>query len=340
MSRPEPVTPLEPEKQLETFANHYRNRINVNSLSRFRAAVDECGLHFAPDELTILAALDTPAKVQEFLNTQIWYNNDHSSAELEETAMPPRLVLRTAIAHCFEGATFAYAVNFLHGHKPKWSLLEAYQDSEHNLVIMQDEATGLYGCNAHSRYPHLDGRPYEFRTLRALAESYAPWYYSDRTNDPKDVTLVGYSEPFDLVAKYGWKWMDSNEPLWDIYYTYIDDSIPFHYLYDDSDSSHLYPVLRALKENWISVGEKGPGTVNLDKLPREAQSLWRAYWRLHDPDIRPARGKARELELAFFKITGTTPIDLADNAEDLQWLVAAGYRPEQLVHKTNNEASH
>ncbi|HEY6041222.1 MAG TPA: hypothetical protein VIX58_03755 [Anaerolineae bacterium] len=333
MSRPEPVTLLDPEKQLGVFAEYYRSKINMRSLARFRAAVDECGLHFSPDELTIMAALDTPAKVQEFLNTQVWYNNDHSSAELEETAMPPRLILQTAQAHCFEGATFAFVVNFLHGHKPKWALLEAYQDSEHNLVIMRDEATGLYGCNAHSRYPHLDGRESEFRTVRALAESYAPWYYSDRTNDPRDITLVGYSEPFDLVAKYGWRWMDSSEPLWDIYYTYVDDSIVFHYLYDDSDATHLYPVIRALKEKWILIGERGSGTVDVGSLPPSAQSLWREYWQVHDPEVRPARGKARELELAFFKITGTTPLDLADNADDLQWLVSAGYRPEVLLQK-------
>ena len=33
------------------------------------------------------AALDTPARVQEFLNTQIYYNNDHASPDLEELYM-------------------------------------------------------------------------------------------------------------------------------------------------------------------------------------------------------------------------------------------------------------
>lgn len=331
MSKPEPIIHLSPDEQLKTFADKYRDQVNPLTYARLCARVDEYEMKFEHDEVTILAALDTPDKVQEFLNTQIWYNNDHTSVEQDETAMPPRQVLRTARAHCFEGALFAYAVNFLHGHQPRLVLLEASQDSEHNLVVIQDEATGLYGCNAHSRYPHLDGRRMEYKTLREMAESYAQWYYSDRTNDPNDVTLVGYSEPFDLIPKYGVKWMGGEEALWDIYYTYVDDTISFHYLYDDSEATHLYPVIRALKQKWIKPRAQGPGYVVIANLPRAAQTLWRAYWRVHDPNVRPARGQARELELAFFKLTGTTPLDLADNADDLQWLLAAGYRVEQLV---------
>ncbi len=43
------------------------------------------------------------------------------------------------------------------------------------------------------------------------------------------------------------------------------------------------------------------------------------------------RGKAREIEQAFFRLTGTTPIDLGDIAFDLQFYLAAGYRLDQLV---------
>ena len=136
--------------------------------------------------------------------------------------MPPRLVLRTGMAHCFEGAMFAYAVNFLHGHEPRLLMLEASQDADHNLVVCRDPRTGLWGANAQSRYPGLVGRPAEYPSLRALADSYVPFYFSDRTLDPTDLTLVGYSEPIDLTAKFGTAWMGSEAPLWDIYYTYVD----------------------------------------------------------------------------------------------------------------------
>ena len=185
--------------------------------------------------------------------------------------MPPRLVLRTGVAHCFEGAMFAYAVNFLHGHEPRLVMLEASQDADHNLIVCRDPSTGLFGANAHSRYPGLVGRPAEYPTLRALAESYVPFYYSDRTLDPNDLTLVGFSEPVDLAVKFGTAWMGSMEPLWDIYYTYINDSVLFHYFFDDPGRPHLYPAVRALKENWVRLDAAGEPFVSLDDLPPGAK---------------------------------------------------------------------
>ena len=327
----QPPVQLKPDEQVRYFVDQYRNAVNSTTRSRLAACVRDLGLTFTEDELTVLAALDTPARVQEFLNTQIYYNNDHASAEMEETSIPPRRVLQTARAHCFEGALFAYAVDYLHGHAPRLVLLEASQDSEHNLVLFQDPHTGLYGVNAHSAFPHLDGRPPEYPTLRALVESYCPYYYSDRTNDPNDLTLVGYSDPFDLVAKFGVAWMSTEEPLWEIYYTYLDDTIALHYLFDDSDETHLYPLMRALKSAWIQVDARGCPFVSVSDLPSAAQELWHAFWRAFDRnDPRPV-GAAREIERQFMQLTGTTPIDLQDNAEDLQYFLEAGYRIEQLL---------
>jgi len=247
--------------------------------------------------------------------------------------MPPRRVLQTGAAHCFEGALFAYAVNYLHAHNPRWVLLEASQDSEHNLILWRDARTGLYGCNAHSAYPHLDGRRAQFATLRALVQSYAPYYFTDYTRDPNDLSLVGYSEPFDLIAKFGVEWIARDAPLWDIYYTYIDDTWRFHYLDDESSAPHLYPVIRALKEKWIEIDAQGKPFVNVANLPRDAQTLWRAFWNLHGDHqtYRRPRGEEAEIEKRFFRLTGTTPIDLEDNAFDLQFFLAAGFHLGQIV---------
>jgi hypothetical protein len=251
--------------------------------------------------------------------------------EVEETARPPRGVLETALAHCFEGAMLAYAVNTLHGHDPRMVLLEARQDSEHNLVLWRDPATGRYGCNAHSRFPRLDGRRAEYASLRALAESYVPYYYSDRSNDPRDLTLVGWSEPVDLLAKHGAAWMGSIDPLWDIYYTYIDDTWRFHFFADgDGDPPHRYPVVRALAAGWLRA--EGPrGVVCPDALPAAARAVWDEFWRVFGKnDGRRPGGRARALEEEFARLTGTTPIDLEDNAFDLQFFLGAGYRVEHL----------
>ncbi|MGZ7046416.1 MAG: hypothetical protein ACXVJK_08830 [Candidatus Aminicenantales bacterium] len=335
MSRPIPPEGLprrSPEEQVAYFAALYRRSVNPAQKAWFEARCGALGLHFPEEERTVLAALDTPAKVQEFLDTQLYYNDDHASVEQDETAMPPRRVLQTGMAHCFEGAMFAYAANFLHGRKPSLVLLEASQDADHNLVVCQDPRTKLYGSNAQSRYPGLVGRPAQFETVRALVESYFPLYYSDRTLDPKDLTLVGYSDGFDLVAKYGIGWMASDKPLWDIYYTYIDDTRRFHNFFDDPGVPHLYPLIRALKEHWIRIDADGKTRVSLDDLPPGARELWDAFGREFGPDSGPRpRGKAHEIEKEFMRLTGTTPIDLGDNAFDFEFYLAAGYRLDQLL---------
>jgi hypothetical protein len=335
MSKPLPagqaVVRLEPAEQIRHFADLYRRSVNPDTLARLSGHTRALGLDFPLEELLIIAALDTPDKVQEFLNTQIYYNNDHASPDLEETAMSPRRVLQTALAHCFEGAMFAYAVNYVHGQNPRLFLLEASQDSEHNLVLFQDPETGLLGVNAHSAFPHLDGRPAQYPSIRAIAESYYPYYYSDRTWNPNDITLVGYSDPFDLVSKFGPAWMASEEPLWDIYYTYVDDTLAWHYLFDDSNQTHIYPLINALRHKWIQVDGQGRSNANVNNLPPAALELWQAFWKVFDArDPRP-RGIAREIEERFFKLTGTTPIDLYENAEELGYFVERGYRIEQLL---------
>jgi hypothetical protein len=337
MSKPIPkegIVRLPPEEQVRAFADLCRGSIGAEARVRFAARCDALGLRFSCDELAVLAALDTPARLQEFLNTQLYYNDDHASVDQEETAMPPRLVLRSGMAHCFEGAMFAYAVNYLHGHGPGLVMLEASQDADHNIVVWRDPANGLYGSIAQSRYPGIVGRPAEYPTLRALAESYVPYYFSDRTLDPKDLTLVGYSEPIDLVAKYGPDWIASEEPLWDIYYTYIDDAVPFHFYFEGPGDPHFYPAVRALRENWVRLDAAGKPFVSLDDLPAGARETWDAFWKTYGPEDGPRpRGRAREIEQAFFRLTGTTPIDLDDNAFDLQFYLAAGYRIDQLIKR-------
>jgi len=334
---PEGIPRLAPGERVAFFAAVYRRSVNPAQRAWLQARSAGLGLRFTDDELTVLAALDTPAKVQEFLDTQLYYNDDHTSIEQDETATSPRRVLQTGMAHCFEGAMFAYGVNYLHNRKPALVLLEASQDADHNLVVCQDARTKLYGSNAQSRYPGLVGRPAAYETVRAVAESYVPFYYSDRTLDPKDLTLVGYSDPFDLTAKFGVAWIGSEEPLWDIYYTYIDDTRLFHNFLDDPGVPHLYPLVRALRDNWIRMDAKGKPCVSLADLPRPARLLYDAFYKEWKPEEGPRPwGKAHRLEMEFMRLTGTTPIDLDDNAFDLQFFLAAGYRVEQLLTTRQN----
>lgn len=332
----QPFIPRPPDEQVQAFADAYRDVVTPHTRARVQTRARELGLSLSDDALLVFAALDHPDKVQTFLNTQVYYYDDHTVEQVEPTARSPYAVLQTAFAHCFEGALFAYAVNFLHGYAPRLILLEASQDADHNLVVFRDPLSGLYGCNAHSAYPHLDGRPAQYRTLRALAESYRPFYYSDFTRDPRDLTLVGYSEPIDLVAKYGVAWITAAEPLWEMYYTYIDDRVRFYYLGDDADATHRYPLIHALTERWLRVDAQGRVFVSVDDFLPAMRDLWRAFWEAYDGGCPRARGRAAEIETAFWHLSRTTPIDLQINAEELQGFLDAGFHLHQLVHEDSN----
>lgn len=321
-----PPSTLSAQEQLADLGRRLGPQAAPGARERLAARAAALGLSFSDAELTVLAALDTPQKVQHFLDTEVTYNNDHATPDSEETAWTPRQVLARANAHCFEGAMFAYAVNHLHGHAPRLVLLEASQDSDHNLVLYRDAATGLYGCNAHSAFPRLEGRPPTYRDLRTLSESYHPHYYSDRSRDPNELTLVGYSEPIDLVARHGTAWMASQTDLWDLYFSYIDETAVFHYLFDDSGAAHRYPAIRALDERWIVRGADGKVSVAVHNLPAPARALWEPYWE------RKGRGlPMRELDAQFRALTGLTPVDLDDNARDLQMQLSKGARIPALA---------
>ena len=321
-----PPSTLSRDEQLSGFLRRYEPSTAPGANAQVAARARALGLGFSVDELAVLAALDTPQKVQQFLDTEITYNNDHATPDSEETAWTPKQVLARANAHCFEGAMFAYAVNTLHGHEPRLVLLEASQDSDHNLVVYRDPATGLFGCNAHSAFPKLEGRAPAFKTIRALGESYHPYYYSDRSRDPNDLTLVGYSERIDLVATHGAAWMASDTDLWDLYFSYVDETSVFHFLFDDSGESHRYPAIRALDEKWIVRGADGKVTVAVQNLPPAAQDLWAHYW-----EQKRAGAPMRELDRRFRALTGLTPVDLDDNARDLQMQLEKGARMPALA---------
>lgn len=328
---------LTPQAQIAYYVKRVAARVHPVSLERIQTRVRELQLDFSADEIFILAALDNPRRVQWFLNHEVYYNNDHAFEEQEETSLAPRMVLQTGMAHCFEGALLAYTINYLHGFEPRWLLLEGTRDVDHNLVVYQDKHAVRWGCNAHSGYPHLGGRDPEFFTLRELAETYYPHYYSGYTNDPRDLTIIGYSEPVDITPKFGVQWMAQLEPTWDLYYLLVDDTWTFHQMtppygaqYRHPNETQPYMLFTALKHGWI---ETAPHVrVNEKNLPPDAQRLWREFWETFNPDDLLPRGRAAELEGEFYRLTGTTPLDLNFNAEELAAFLDKGYTLDRLIH--------
>jgi hypothetical protein len=181
-------------------------------------------------ELRILRRLNTPNKIQEFLNRLPYH--------LADTVFSPRKVLRERTAHCFEGALLAAAALRVNGYEPLVMDLEADEtDSDHVMAIYRDN--GAWGSIAISNYPGCRGRPAIYRNLRELALSYFNDYFSPR----RRLTLRKYSLPVNLKRFDKDGWMTSEKNLW-----YIED-----YLFE----VHHKPLLtKRMEKNLPRIDER------------------------------------------------------------------------------------
>lgn len=157
-------------------------------------------VHFTPRELRTLRSLNTPYKIQRFL--------EHLPYHSAETAWSPRLVLREKTAHCLEGAIFAAAVLEVHGYAPLLWDLEAVQDSDH--VLAPYRVRGHWGAIGISAFAGLRFREPIHRDLRELAVS----YFDDYFNYRGERTLRAFAaRPLDL-RRLKVDWRTSEKPVW------------------------------------------------------------------------------------------------------------------------------
>jgi len=153
-----------------------------------RAAAKRETLGLSPKEFITLAKLDTPPKIQAFLNA-IPVNH-----ELEgETILSVREVLRQRRAHCIEGAFLAACALWIHGEPPLLLHLDCdLSDYPHVLAVFRRK--GGWGAISKTNGTPLRYRDPIYRTLRELTMSYFHEYYNKRY----EKTLRSYSGPFDL----------------------------------------------------------------------------------------------------------------------------------------------
>jgi hypothetical protein len=177
---------------------------------------------FNAEERAVLRRLNTPEKIQRFLDGLAYNKEPHGN-----TCRSPRRVLRDRTAHCMEGALFGAAALRAGGHPPLLLDLEAVRDDDHVLAIFRSH--GHWGAVAKSNYSGLRYREPVYRTLRELAMSYFEHYY----NHQKEKTLRRYSRPVNLRRFDAMNWMTSEEDVW---------AIP-EYLCDIAHSPLLAPAL-------------------------------------------------------------------------------------------------
>ena len=156
-------------------------------------------------ELSVLRRLDTPERIQRFLD-----DVDYNKEEGGPTCRSPRRVLRDRLAQCLEGALFGAAALRVQGWEPLLLDLEAVRDDDHVLAIFRQR--GCWGAVAKSNYAGLRSREPVYRSLRELAMSYFEHYY----NPEGEKTLRSYSRPVNLRRFDRIDWMTAEQDLWPI----------------------------------------------------------------------------------------------------------------------------
>lgn len=158
------------------------------------------------DHLSILSLLDTPQKIQDFLDS-LPQNHEENG----ETCMSPVRVLSEQKAHCIEGAMLAATALMLAGEKPLIMSLKVSQGDQDHIVALYKK-NGYWGAISKTNHAVLRFRDPVYRTPRELALSYFHEYF---LLDNGKKTMTGYSKPINL-RRFGTKWVTAEEDLWEI----------------------------------------------------------------------------------------------------------------------------
>jgi hypothetical protein len=172
----------------------------------------------SPAETRLFARLDTPQKIQDFL--------DQLPANFEldgDTVQSPRMLLKTRVAHCAEAALFAAAALAFHG-KRAWlmDLRALPRDQDHIVTLFKER--GLWGAISKTNHAILRWRDPIYRSARELAMSYAHEYCLPGGKK----SLMEFSRPFSLARYAPKRWVIAADDL--------------HWLMDALDESPHVPV--------------------------------------------------------------------------------------------------
>lgn len=158
----------------------------------------------SPAELRVFKRLNTPQKIQDFLNS-LKVNFERS----KETCCSPRLVLQKKKAHCVEGAIFAASVLWYHGFEPLLVDLKTIDDDlDHVLAVFKKD--GHWGAITKTNHAVLRYREPIYKSVRELVMSFFHEYYLDDGRK----TLRSYSLPFNLKKFTNKDWLTSEKNLW------------------------------------------------------------------------------------------------------------------------------
>lgn len=161
---------------------------------------------FRPEEIKLMKKLNTPAKVQDFLNG-LEFNFERKG----ETLKSPLYTLRAGNAHCMEGALLGAYILSLHGFQPLVLHLESTKE-DYDHVIAPFKVDGLWGALSKTNHAVLRYREPAYKNIHELVMSYFHEYF---LNSSGLKTLRRYSVPLNLNSfEKTWPALDGN--LWAI----------------------------------------------------------------------------------------------------------------------------
>lgn len=175
------------------------------ALLRKRRFASRADLGLTQAQFAALGRLDTPQKVQAFVN-RIPANHERGG----ETLLSAREVLRQRRAHCLEGAFVAACALWIHGRPPLVVHLDCdLSDYPHCIAVFRKGR--FWGAISKTNGAVLRHRDPVYRTLRELALSFFHEYCDRRGRH----TLRSYSGAFDLRRLDTDQWVTSTEPCWE-----------------------------------------------------------------------------------------------------------------------------
>lgn len=192
-------------------------------------------LCFTKKEMTFMLGLNTPAKIQDFLN-KLKFNFENQKGHKGETLKSPLSSFREKNVHCFEGALLGAYILSQHGFKPYLLHLKATRE-DYDHVVAPFKVGGFWGALSKTNHAVLRYREPIYKNIRELAASYFHEYF---LNDGRK-TLRQYSKLLNLNSfEKGWESMTGD--LWGIDYEL--DKIKH---YDIAPKSYLKKLRRAEK---------------------------------------------------------------------------------------------
>jgi hypothetical protein len=167
-------------------------------------------LSFSKKEKTLFKKLNTPVKVQDFLNGLRFNFERDDEGRKRETLKSPLYTLRSGRAHCLEGAMLGAYILSLHGFKPYLLHLKTTKD-DYSHVVAPFNVGGCWGALSKTNHAVLRYRDPVYRSLRELAMSYFHEYYLNSG----EKTLRQYSRLLNLES-FEANWMTLDGDLWGI----------------------------------------------------------------------------------------------------------------------------